>query len=131
MASDVAIGILHSLYGALLYVSLFCPLLLLNLVPVLGQVAYTVIGGLLSAFFIAREVMDYSLSRRQLSFRQKLQLQRDNLSCVGGLGMSSFILLWVPLANLVSMPAAVIGGTLLYCELEQAGRLARYDTPVT
>jgi CysZ protein len=118
---DVWLGIQHTLLGVSLYLSLWCPMLLLNLVPVFGEIAYVVLGGAVSAFFVAREGLDYSLSRRRFSFRQKLNLMWAHLAVVEGLGLASLVLMWIPLANFISMPVAVIAGTLLYCDLEESG----------
>jgi CysZ protein len=121
VALDVWMGIAHSVLAVALYLALSCPLLLLHLIPFAGSLAYSGLGGALASFFIARETLDYSLSRRRFSFTGKLRLLWTHLAAVEGLGLASLIFLWVPFVNLLSMPAAVIGGTLLYCQLEQEG----------
>lgn len=121
VAGDVIQGVSHSLLALVLYISVACPLALLGIVPVFGQLAEVIIGTLLSCLFLAREVLDYSLSRRRYSFRQKLDLVWTHRGVTFGLGLTTFGFLWIPFANFLSMPAAVIGATVLYCDLEKAG----------
>lgn len=123
VAGDVVAGVSHSLLALVLYLSLACPLVVLGIVPILGPPAELMLGTLVSAWFLAREVMDYATSRRRLGFGEKLGLLRRHRAVTLGLGLSTFALLWIPLANFLSMPAAVIGGTLLCCELEGSGLL--------
>jgi CysZ protein len=123
VAQDVAQGVTHSLLAMVLYLSLACPIGLFSLVPAVGQVVGIVCGAGLSSFFLAREVLDYSLSRRRLSFRDKVGLVWRHRPLTGGMGFATFLMLSVPFANFLSMPAAVIGGTLLYCQLERDGHV--------
>lgn len=120
---DVWLGVTHSLFALALYLMLACPLSILGFVPVVGQVVQVVLGTTVSAMFLSRELLDYSTSRRRYGFGKKLGLLWRHLPLTLGMGMCTFGMLWVPLANFLSMPAAVIGGTLLFCELTRQGLL--------
>lgn len=119
IALDVLIGVLHSLLALSLYAALWCPSLLLHLLPGFGSAVQFAFATTLSALFLTRELLDYSLSRRRLGFLAKLRLVHAHLATSLGLGFTTVALLWVPLANLLSMPVVVVAGTLLYCDLER------------
>jgi CysZ protein len=128
MLLDLAASVVHTGACLMMYLSLACPAALLNLIPVVGQVAAFVLGTGFAAFFMAREVLDHPMSRRRFSLRRKLGLCRAHLWPVLGLGTGIVLLLGIPLANFLSMPAAVIAGTMLYLDLQEAGMIAE-DAP--
>ncbi len=123
VAADVLMGVTHSLMALTLYLSLACPITAMGLVPVVGQGVNLVLGPALSALFLAREVLDYSFSRRRFGFAQKVRILRRHLPMTAGLGLSTLGLLAIPGVNVLSMPLAVVGGALAYCDLERSGSL--------
>lgn len=118
---DTLISVLHSLASVGVYFLCMAPLLLLNVIPGLGSVLFTVASWTLTAFFLAREMLDGVTSRRRMSLKAKIQLVNQHRALMGGFGFAQNILLWIPLANFVCLPIGVIGGTLMYIELERAG----------
>lgn len=118
--SDVTTGLLHSFATIALYLACSCPLLFLTFVPVAGEALQLVIGTALCAWFLALETTDYALSRRRISFADKLRLVRRHPGLMLGHGLASLGLLWFPLSAFVSTPAAVIGGTLIVLDTERA-----------
>ncbi len=121
--SDLRMSLGHSLLGVLAWLTAMVPVVLLNLVPVAGTLLASGLGALVTATFLAREMLDGPLSRDRLPFGVKLEvLKRDKVLTLG-FGAGTAALLWVPGLNLVSMPCAVVGGTLLYCQLKRDGRL--------
>ena len=105
------------------------PILLLNLVPVVGQVAASVLSTGVSAMFIALEFTDYSLERRGLNLRQKFELLEDNRTFALGFGLGTAALIWVPFLNFLTIPIAVAGGTLLGIILTEPTPSIATDTP--
>lgn len=118
---DSLVSALHSLASVALYAACMAPLLLLNLLPGIGSLLFTAASWTLTAFFLAREMLDGVTSRRRMSLRQKIALVRAHPALMGGFGLAQNLLLWIPLANFVCMPVGVIGATLMYVELERAG----------
>lgn len=118
---DAWMSVRHSILGLLLYVGIMGPLLLLNLVPGVGSVLYTVLSYPTTVFFVARELMDIPLSRRRTPFRDKLRWIGQHKPVLAGLGTAGMLMLAVPFVNLLVMPFAVMGGTLLYCQLHRVG----------
>lgn len=110
-------SIRHSLAAFLLWVSLQGMLLPLHLLPGIGAVLDLVIGGGISAVFVAHQLVDGTLSRRAMSLREKLAWMRAHPGPLLGLGVAGLVILAVPLVNLIGLPVAVAGGTLLVVEL--------------
>lgn len=96
-----------------LYLALMSPVLLLNVFPGLGSVAATVLGTGVSAFFLTLEFTDITLARYGYRLRQKLRLLRAHPGLTAGFGLSTSLLLWIPLLNVLCVPIAVVGGTAL------------------
>ncbi len=121
--SDLRMSLGHSLLGLLVYLLVMLPVLLLNLVPGVGSVLATGIGGIATALFLAREMLDGPLSRDRLPFGVKLEVVKAHKVFMTGFGCATAVLLWVPGLNLLSIPCSVVGGTLLYCRLKRDGEL--------
>lgn len=121
--SDMRMSLSHSLLGLFCYVAVLVPVLLLNVVPGIGSVAATGLGGVVTAVFLAREMLDGPLSRDRLPFGVKLEVLKGHRALVLGFGGATAGLLWVPGLNLLSIPCSVVGGTLLYCDLKRDGLL--------
>lgn len=102
-----------SLAILLIYLVIMAILLLLHLIPVVGSIAYTVLATAVSIYFLSLEYTDDTLERRGLLFRQKLAVLRRNIDLAGGFGAGLAILLFIPFVNLIAMPIAVVGGTML------------------
>ena len=119
---DAWMSVQHSLLGLLLYGLSMGLLLLLNLLPVVGSALYAALSTTATVFFLARELMDIPLSRRRLGFFEKIRWMGGHKALLGGLGLATMAMLAVPVVNLLLMPVAVLGGTLLYCHLHQVGQ---------
>jgi CysZ protein len=106
----------QALKRLLLYLGVMLLLLTLNLLPVLGSLLYAVLALAATCGFLAGEFLDYALDRRGLSLRQKLAYLR-------GLGLRGLcfgaavcLMGMVPLVNLLLLPLAAVGGTLIYLD---------------
>ncbi|WP_225897277.1 sulfate transporter CysZ [Desulfuromonas sp. AOP6] len=91
-------------------------LLLLNLIPVLGQLLYSVAAILFTLFFLTVEYLGYVLSRKRLSFAQQRRYVFGQISLHLGFAVGVLCLLAIPLMQLLCIPLAVVGATRLYCE---------------
>ena len=108
------------LLGSILAVLwLFCMLVL----PGLGGLVFSVLGGAVSAFFLGYDYHDYALSRRRFSWSAKWKLLRGNTAMTLGFGTAVAVMLLVPLLGLLFPPVAAVGGTVLCLDYERYGRL--------
>jgi CysZ protein len=90
-------------------------LILSLFVPVIGPV----IGIVLGSVFCSMDYVDVPLSARGLPLRRKLSIWGQHKSLALGFGAIGYLLLLIPVINLFSLPAGIIGATLL------AGRIER------
>lgn len=121
---DIGRALSFELKKLLLLVGLGLPLLLLNLVPVAGQVLATVGGVALGVTIACLDFFDSSLERRRLRFRAKLGVIRRHAPASIGFGLVAFGLAAIPLLNLLAIPLCVTAGTLFMIE---RGALAEID----
>ena len=116
LVRDLGRAVRFELQKLLLIVVVGAGLLLLNVVPVAGQVLSTAGGIALGATIVCLDFLDYPLERRLLSFRQKLGVIRRNLPATAGFGLVCLGLISIPLLNLLAIPICVAAGTLFFCE---------------
>jgi CysZ protein len=99
----------------LLALTLACtaPLFLLGLLPVVGQTVVPVVQALVAGFFLAVELLAIPLERRGLHLAGRLRFVWRHRAQTLGFGVTAFLLFLVPLMNVLVMPGAVVGATLL------------------
>jgi len=112
--------------------AIMLPLLILNVVlPPVGGPLLVIVGPLISVTYVAIDYTDWPAARRGVDLRGRLLLLRHHPRPLLGFGIAAWALLFVPGLNLLLMPAAVAGGTLLYLDLEVWVRgEASVDAPV-
>jgi CysZ protein len=99
----------------LLALTLACtaPLFVLGLFPVVGQSVVPVLQALVAGFFLAVELLAIPLQRRGLHLAGRLRFVWRHRAQTLGFGVTAFLLFLVPLMNVLAMPGAVVGATLL------------------
>ena len=88
----------------------------LTLIPVVNVAAPFLWFGF-GAWMLAVQFVDYAAENRGLDFRDTVLLLRANRGAALGLGAPAALLLAVPFAAVVVIPAAVCGGALLWRRL--------------
>ncbi|MGP0128839.1 MAG: EI24 domain-containing protein [cyanobacterium endosymbiont of Rhopalodia musculus] len=114
--SDIWRTILFELKKLVLVTLIALPLFLLNFVPVLGTLLSTVVGITVTTMIICLDFFDSILERRRLRFRQKLRIVWKSLPGSAGFALVCFLLISIPLVNLLTIPFCVGGGTLFVCD---------------
>jgi CysZ protein len=105
----------------LVFVGGMLALLLLNLVPLVGSSVYALCSLLLTLFFLAWEYLGFVHERKRLDFAGQRRYLLDHKALLLGFSSGVMVLLAIPFLQLLCIPVAVTGATLLWCE-EQAGR---------
>jgi len=113
---DLGRALAFELRKLLLVLVIGALLLLLNLIPVAGQVIATAGWIALGAAITCLDFFDYPLERRMLRFREKLGVIRRSLPASAGFGLACLALVSIPFVNLLSIPLCVAAGTLFYCD---------------
>jgi CysZ protein len=114
------------------YLAVMGPLFVLSwLVPVVGPFLYYLFGFFFTAGYFAIDYIDWPASRRDRGIRQRFAVLRRHWWPMLGFGTGVWLFLFLPLVNLLFMPAAVAGGTLLYLELdpEEPPRAPPFPSP--
>ena len=89
------------------------PLFVLGLFPVLGQTVVPVLQAVVAGFLLAVELLAIPLERRGLHLTGRLRFVWRHRAQTLGFGITAFLLFLVPLMNVLAMPGAVVGATLL------------------
>jgi CysZ protein len=92
-------------------------LLILWLLPGVGQPLFSLASAVWSMLWLAFEYVDVTANRHGLGFAEVRQLLRQNLRATIGLGAALYLLLWLPFLNLFLVPIAVVAATRYYRQL--------------
>lgn len=113
--------LLHELAKLGIYLAWMVPLLLVNFIPAIGSIIFTGVGFWLTARFCAYDNLDFSMARREWSFAKKQKMLKTNRSVTMSFGTGVALFLLIPIVGVLTLPFSAIGGTLLFCDLEQMG----------
>jgi CysZ protein len=117
VARSIRVALGDLFWGLVYYVAVNVPLLLLGLIPVIGTVPAAVASFLFSAMLLAQEFVGLPLTRQHVGYRGRWSFVLAHRAAAIGFGAAAMLLLIVPGLNLVLLPIATVGGTLLYCDL--------------
>jgi CysZ protein len=96
-------------------------LLGLNLLPVVGSLLYSILSVVWTIFFLVVEYLGFVFARKRLSFGAQRRFVLARPALMAGFGTGVLVILAIPLLQLLCIPVAVVGATLLYCELADQG----------
>ena len=124
MLRDVGRTVSLEILKVLVYVVVVGPLFIGSLLlPFVGQVM-TIVAFVLTVLYLGVDYVDWPAARRDWTIADRLRFARRSFPAIAGFGTGVWVLLFIPVVNLLFMPAAVAGGTLLFLELH-----ARPDGP--
>ena len=90
-------------------------LLIVTIIPVINTVS-PFLWVLFGAWMMAIQYVDYAADNNDVSFRElRSRLRRKRFPAIG-FGLPAYLLLTVPVVNLILMPVGVAGGTRLWVE---------------
>ncbi len=92
------------------------------LIPVVGQVTYTVIASLVLMYTLTFDFVDYPMERDKLELRDRINLVYKHKAIWLGYGGSVFLLFMIPLLNIALWPVLITSGTLLYIDKLKVSR---------
>jgi CysZ protein len=96
----------------------------LNLIPLAGNLLWTVLGTLWTMLWLAGEHLAAPMTRHGYLFAEVRKAMRQRWLLCLGFGAGIYVLLWIPLLNTFFLPVAVVGGTLLYRGLRARGDIS-------
>lgn len=89
------------------------PLVVAGFIPVVGQTVVPVLLALVTAWFLALELVGVSFYRRGMDLRQRRKALAKRRALALGLGLPASLLCTIPLAAIIVMPVAFVGGVLV------------------
>ncbi|MFG1926961.1 EI24 domain-containing protein [Cryptosporangium sp. NPDC048952] len=89
------------------------PVLLIGLVPFVGQVLAPILGLLIGGWLLSVDLTGIPFNRRGVFLKERRRVLRQHRALALGFGIPVAALALVPFANIVVVPAAIAGGTLL------------------
>jgi CysZ protein len=110
------------------------PLFLAGFIPVVGQIVVPVLVALVTAWFMALEVVAVPFYRRGIGLRDRTAMLRRRRTLALGLGLPAALLSMIPLLAIVVMPVAFAGGVLVALDvlgLAQGGKPRHAAPPFT
>lgn len=116
---DIGRAILFELKKILLIIIISIPLLLLNLLPTVGNLLSLLGSLILTIVIICLDFFDAILERKRLKFRQKLKFVIQGFPSTLGFGIVCLGLITIPLFNLIIIPICVSAGTLFICNWQK------------
>ncbi|OGQ83688.1 MAG: hypothetical protein A2289_15745 [Deltaproteobacteria bacterium RIFOXYA12_FULL_58_15] len=120
---SVVVAVADIVWTLLFWLAVNMPLLLVNLIPVLGTAVNAALGFSFTALLLSQEFVGLSMSRQLVSYPARWRVVWANRWLCVGNGCTTLLLFLVPGLNLLLLPLAAVGGTLLYCDLQAAGRI--------
>ncbi|NJL01863.1 MAG: hypothetical protein HC838_00680 [Spirulinaceae cyanobacterium RM2_2_10] len=116
LLQDLGRAVLFELKKLLLWGAIALPLLFLNLIPGVG--ALVISGGwiALTALIACLDFLDGPAERRRFPFRRKLKIVLRSLPASASFSVTCWLLISIPLLNLVTIPICVAAGTLFWCD---------------
>lgn len=90
----------------------------LNIIPVIGSVASTILSTAITIRFLSLEFTSFSMDRRLFTWPQKQDYLRRYRAATIGFGAMAFVIMLVPVVNAFFIPVSAIAGTLLFCDTE-------------
>jgi CysZ protein len=100
----------------LLLVIFYIVILFLNLIPVIGNIVYSILSLFGTTFFLGFQFFDFPLERRRMGFRDKLIVLWKQKFLTMGLGLGFFIISVIPILGFLGLNLGAIAGTVLYIE---------------
>jgi CysZ protein len=88
-------------------------LFFLGFVPVLGQTLVPVLIALVTAWFMALELIAVPFYRRGMDLKQRRLVLKKRRGLALGPGLPASLLCLIPLAAIIVMPVAFVGGVLV------------------
>lgn len=111
---DTWMNIKSELLKLLFYFSFIFLFFLIGFIPLIGTIISVVLGTIFSFFFNALDFLDYPMTRKYMTLEQKIKSVYSKPMYSLGFGCSVFLLMVVPLINVLLKPICVVAGTAFY-----------------
>ena len=111
--------VLEELKKLVLLAAALVVVFLFSFVPVVGQIAFAPLLTVVAVYWAGLSYLDVTMARKGFRLKGKIALMKKNFLPVTGYSIGVFLGFLAPIFNLAFISAAVVGGTLLYLDLNQ------------
>lgn len=119
---NLLVTLLQEIKRISIFLLILMPLFFVSFIPIIAPFAIAV-KLLVTAMFFATDYLSYPLERRgTLLFKDKMRFAKTYSHISIGFGLAVTCIALIPLVNFLLFPLAVVGGTLMYGDLERYSR---------
>ena len=98
-----------------------------GLIPLVGPPLSAFLSGTVSLVVLGLGLLDYPMTLRLWSFSEKIQFARESRGEFLGFAFCGFVLLYIPVLNLLTLPVCVLAGNAMVLDWEAQGRIPWQD----
>jgi CysZ protein len=110
------------------FIPRFLGLIILFFVPLI-QPIYPFLWILFTGWVLSTQYQDLTMDNNLINFKQMQAMMKQKTMLSLGFGFTINLISFIPFLNLITVPAAVIGGVMLYCEEHKHVRLTKQQLP--
>jgi CysZ protein len=110
--------ILEELKKITVFLTGYLVIVLLSFLPFINFISPFLLV-IYSAIVLSIDFVDYSMARRRMTLKAKIQFFKANKAEMLGFGTSVFLMFSIPIVNIFFIQIAVIAATLLYIKKEE------------
>ena len=122
-ARSTAVALVHTAQRVAFLLGGHLVLMPLNFVPGVGSLLWTGLGAAWTMWWLAGEYLSGPMARHFLPFGEVRKALNARRALAMGFGAAVYVLLWVPVLNFFFIPLAIVGGTLMFRALRDAGHI--------
>ncbi len=124
---NMVISLMHVLLFASMGLTVTLTGFAMGFIPILGQVAALTVSFTAVPMMLAFTPMDYPMTLRLWPFADKMRFVWRNKALFYGFALATYLFLYIPILNLILLPACVVAATRFIIEQESDGRLTQRD----
>jgi len=113
---DTWLNIFSEIKKLAFYFAFILLFFLIGFIPLIGSIISVILGSLFSFFFNALDFYDYPMTRRYFTLRQKIRVTASKPFYSMGFGCAAFLIMFLPVVNVLLKPLCVVSGTSFYFE---------------
>lgn len=129
LVADLGRTVWQALVKLLFVAFAFVMTLPLLIIPVFGQLAFSLIQLYIASWYLAVEFVDLPMARAGWSVRDRHAWLKARQTTMLGFGASVYLVCLVPLAGFLVLPAATAAGALLFIETSDEDQLPVSTAP--
>ncbi len=113
---DTWYNIISEIKKLVFYFLLLLIFFLIGFIPLIGQIISVVLSTVFSFFFNALDFFDYPMTRKYYTLRNKIKITYSQPMYSLGFGCASFLIMFLPVVNVLLKPLCVVSGTAFFFE---------------